>query len=130
MRWFTRKMPAYKNVPISWGVYSMVISRIQVNHTVKKAFLWAEMKIFKAWIVRHYIQLWWARDQYKKIICIYSEKVTILVINIKYINIDLYLNKTHPKVLIKIRNLLHIYLWWDQNLKHLYLVFGSEISNF
>jgi len=37
-------MPAHKNVPISWGVYSMVISRLQVNHTVKKSSLWAEME--------------------------------------------------------------------------------------
>ena len=37
-------MPAHKNVPISWGVYPMVISRLQVNHTVKKSSLWATME--------------------------------------------------------------------------------------
>lgn len=58
MRLFTRKMPAYKNVPVSWRMYSMVISRLQINHAVKEAFLWAATKNYNdALTIMGYIQL-------------------------------------------------------------------------
>ena len=39
-------MPADKDAPIRWKVYAMIVSRLQVNYTVKEAFHWTTMTVF------------------------------------------------------------------------------------
>lgn len=40
----TWKMTATKNIPVHWGVNPMVISRPQVNYTIKETLCWTAIK--------------------------------------------------------------------------------------
>lgn len=64
----TWKMPANKNIPVNWRVYPMIVSRLQVNYTVKKAFHWTAIKSFSC---MNKFDLWFT---YRKALMVDSRK--------------------------------------------------------